>query len=139
MGSFRCDGLEETIRRMESLESGSEEMIDTYLTEAGERMRQLVLEEAAKSRYRMDSLRNHVKVSKPKEDKDGNWYVTVSVPGKNERGERYGTVYFVLNYGRRSNGAIEPSYFWTRAVKRANEEAPAIAQRVMEEHMKGSD
>ena len=56
-----------------------------------------------------------------KKSKNGEYYSIVSLNGKNERGERFATIAFVLNYGRQKKyGLIKGQYFWTRAVKSAN-------------------
>ena len=67
---------------------------------------------------------------KPKiqKGKDGVPYVTVTVTGTRADGERYGTVAFVLNYGRKEEyGHIEGSHFWNRAIEKTEAE--------MQQHM----
>ncbi len=67
---------------------------------------------------------------KPKiqKGKDGIPYVTVTVTGTRADGERYGTVAFVLNYGRKEKyGHIEGSHFWNRAIEKTEAE--------MQQHM----
>ena len=62
---------------------------------------------------------SHV-ICKPKIQRgsDGVPYVTVTVQGVRPDGQRYGTVAFVLNYGRRSEfGEIVGSHFWNRAIE----------------------
>lgn len=65
---------------------------------------------------------------KIKKGKDGIPYVTVTVTGTRADGERYGTVAFVLNYGRKEKyGHIEGSHFWNRAIEKTEAE--------MQQHM----
>ena len=60
--------------------------------------------------------------------KDGVPYGTVTVTGTRADGERYGTVAFVLNYGRKEEyGHITGSHFWNRAIEKTESE--------MEKHM----
>lgn len=79
------------------------------------------------------------KLTKPKSiktDKDGNKYLTVTVSGKNTRGERNATVLFVLNYGRSEPyGKIHGSYFWTRAVQRSERQVLPVYEKIINEEL----
>ena len=71
-----------------------------------------------------------LKAGKIKKNKNGEYYVTVTVNGKNIRGQRLATIAFVFNYGRQKKyGEIKGQYFWTRAVKQTEKILPQIYER----------
>ncbi|MBR4472517.1 MAG: hypothetical protein IKS55_02660 [Oscillospiraceae bacterium] len=81
---------------------------------------------------------SHV-VCKPKvqRGKDGIPYVVVTVTGIRADGERYGTVAFVLNYGRREKyGHITGSHFWNRAIEETESEMQAHMEEVFTRKLK---
>lgn len=80
-----------------------------------------IKQETNRSTYNLKWISPKIKASKMKKSKNGEYYSIVSLNGKNERGERFATIAFVLNYGRQKKyGLIKGQYFWTRAVKSAN-------------------
>ena len=75
--------------------------------------------------------------SSVRRDKNGTHYISVSVKGKNARGERLATIAFVLNYGRQKKyGLIAPSYMWTRAVQRAEKSIGRIYENIVNRILK---
>ncbi len=60
--------------------------------------------------------------------------LTVTVSGKRKDGQRYATVAFVLNYGRKKEyGQITGSYFWNRAIEAAEPRAVARCNEIIEQ------
>lgn len=95
----------------------------TRLLEAGAKhVSSAISDEAKKATYNLKFVSDKLKTNKVKKDKNGEYYITVTIRGKNERGERLAAVAFVLNYGRKKEyGLIRGSYFWTKAVKQAED------------------
>lgn len=80
-----------------------------------------IKQETNRSTYNLKWISPKLKAGKVKRNKNGDYYITVTVNGKNERGERLATIAFVFNYGRQKKyGLIKGQYFWTRAVKAAD-------------------
>lgn len=133
MAEFSVEGMDDLIKVMQQADLFDEET-QTELLQAGTaQLRDLIQEEAGRSQYNLKFLSSKLtKQKKVKRDKDGNYYMTVSVSGKNERGERNATVAFVLNYGRREEyGKIEGSYYWTRAVRRADGSLVPVYEKII--------
>lgn len=100
------------------LEAGSKALIDQIDTET------------RRSQYNLAWISPKLKAGKIKKNKNGEYYVTVTVNGKNTRGERLATIAFVFNYGRQKKyGEIKGQYFWTRAVKQTEKILPQIYER----------
>lgn len=138
MAEFQVDGLTELIQKLESDGLYSDEVAGEILFAQADEMKSETQKEMQKSPYDLDRISKKVGYTKKvKTDKDGVKYVTVSIKGKNERGERNATVAFVLNYGRSAQyGAIRGGHFWTRANQRVQKRALAIAEKKAEEYYK---
>lgn len=65
------------------------------------------------------TLRHFARSRKVRRTKDDVPYMVVTVNGKDERGQRYGTKAFVLNYGRRRGGRIPADYYLTISARNA--------------------
>ena len=133
MAEFSFDGIDDLIKSMQKADLFDEETQTDLLQAGTEQFREIVREEVTRSPYNLKFVSNKLtKQKKAKKDKDGNYYMTVSVSGKNERGERNATVAFVLNYGRREEyGKIEGSYYWTRAVRRADGSLVPVYEKII--------
>lgn len=133
MGEISFEGMDDLIRTMEKTDL-FDESTQTELLKAGtEHLRESIREETGRSQYDLKFVSGKLtNPKKAKKDKDGNYYMSVSVSGKNERGERNSTVAFVLNYGRREKyGKITGSYFWTRAVQRSQQSILPIYEKII--------
>lgn len=109
----------------ELLKAGASHLTDT------------IQEEAGRSSYRLSEISDKAGPSSVRRDKNGTHYISVSVKGKNARGERLATIAFVLNYGRQKKyGLIAPSYFWTRAVQRAEKSIGRIYENIVNRILK---
>lgn len=137
MAEFSFDGIDDLIKSMQKADLFDEETQTDLLQAGTEQFREIVREEVTRSPYNLKFVSNKLtKQKKAKKDKDGNYYMTVSVSGKNERGERNATVAFVLNYGRREEyGKIAGSYFWTRAARRSNNSVLAVYEKIITEKL----
>lgn len=133
MPGFSTSGMEDLIKAMEDADLFDEEAQTELLLAGTDHLRSTIQEEIVRAPYDLKFV--HLKLTKQrkaKKDKSGNYYMTVSVQGKNERGERNATVAFVLNYGRREEyGKIAGSYFWTRAVNRCAKSIIHIYERIL--------
>ena len=86
--------------------------------------------ETRRSSYNLRWISPKLKAGKIKKNKNGEYYVTVTVNGTNIRGQRLATIAFVFNYGRQKEyGEIKGQYFWTRAVKQTEKILPQIYER----------
>lgn len=113
--------------------------IQTKLLSAGtDHLQSRIKAQAAQSPYQLARIVSKLSKSKKiKKDKNGNYYMSVTISGKNERGERNATVAFVLNYGRSKKfGKINGSYFWTRAVKSAENSMLSVYEDVVNKELK---
>lgn len=138
MAEIETDGLTEFIRQLETDGLFSDEVAEEMLFAMADNMVETAQQKMRSSRYKMDRLAKKVGYTKKvKEEKNGGKSVTVTVKGKNKRGERNATVVFVLNYGRREQyGRIEPTHFWTKASKEAKEKSQEIAENAASEYYK---
>lgn len=76
----------------------------------------------------------HIGYNKSIKWKNGVPSVTVTVSGKRKDGQRFATVAFVLNYGRKKEyGQITGSYFWNRAIEAAEPKAVARCNEIIEQ------
>lgn len=103
---------------------------------AGEaHLSQCIRNEIAKAPYNLKFVSNRLtRNKKVKKDQNGNYYLSVSVSGKNVRGEKNAVVAFVLNYGRaKEYGEIAGSYFWTRAVNKASNSILPVYEKIITE------
>ncbi len=130
-------GMDELIKAMEQADIFNDDVQSKLLMAGAEKLREAIREEG--SRSGQDVGRMLSKLTKPKSiktDKDGNKYLTVTVSGKNTRGERNATVLFVLNYGRSEPyGKIHGSYFWTRAVQRSERQVLPVYEKIINEEL----
>ena len=133
MAELSFTGLDDVIQAMQRADLFDDET-QTELLQAGTaHLRETIQNEIARAPYQLKFVSSKLtKPKKAKKDKNGNYYMTVSVSGKNARGERNATVAFVLNYGRREEyGKIAGSYFWTRAVKRSENSVVPVYKAII--------
>lgn len=133
MAEFSFEGMDDLISAMQKADLFDEQTQTELLLSGTAQLRNLIQEEASRSQYNLKFLSSRLtKQKKVKRDKNGNYYMTVSVSGKNKRGERNATVAFVLNYGRREEyGKIEGSYYWTRAVRRSENSVVSVYEKII--------
>ena len=140
MAEFDVDfnSMGSLIKSLEGLDMFDEAMQTKLLSAGADQLMDAIREEADRSEYRLKRISSKLSKSrKPKKGKDGVYYVTVTVSGNNERGERNATGAFVLNYGRSEKyGAIQGSYFWTRAANRTEKTVPAVYEDIVSEELK---
>lgn len=138
MAEFSFDGMDELIAAMQEADIFDEATQTELLAAGSEHLRDVIREEVVRAPYNLKFVSQKLtKQRKAKKDKNGNYYMSVSVSGKNERGERNSTVAFVLNYGRsESYGKIPGSYFWTRAVKRSENTVVPVYEAIITEKYK---
>ena len=133
MADITFEGMDELIRALDAAGKLDDQTTDEILNAGADVALQAIRQAVRSSRYRISGYASAVKKSRVKK-RNGEPYISITVDGRNERGERRGTVLFVLNYGRSSHdphGAIQPGYFWTMATRQAMEPA----QKAMEEIM----
>lgn len=131
MAEFDCSSIDQLIKEMQSLDLYDEETQDEVLNAEADVLVSEIQKSMSTSKFDLSKIARNVKKSKAKKTK-GNRSVTVTVRGKNERGERNATVAFVLNYGRRKEfGEIVGEYFWTSAVKKAENPMLSAAEEVV--------
>lgn len=137
MAEFEVDGLAELIQKLESDGLLDEAAEDILFAQADE-MKDTVQSEMHKSRFDLQRIAKKVGYTKKvKVGKDGVKYLTVTVNGTNEQGERNATVAFVLNYGRSEQyGEIQGGYFWTKANKHMEKRVLTIAEEKAEQYYK---
>ena len=133
MAEFTFEGMDDLIKTMQKADLFDEQTQTELLLAGTAQLRDLIQEEAGRAPYNLKFLSSKLtKQKKVKRDKDGNYYMTVSVSGKNERGQRNATVAFVLNYGRREEfGKIAGSYYWTRAVRRSDNTVVPVYEKII--------
>ena len=136
MAEFKSSGVDGTIRALQQASLFNEDTVARLLERGSELFVSTVREEMERAPYRLGSILKKVarKGRTVSRDKNGDPFVTVTVNGKNRRGERNATVAFVLNYGRRKEfGEIAPAHFWTRAKQQTAEALPQAYAAVAEE------
>lgn len=137
MAKFEVSGMDETLRAMAKANIMDDETLDEMVQAGGSVVQREIRSGIAASRFRLDRLAGKVAMSRRKRDKNGNSYTTITLRGKNARGERNATVAFVLNYGRGAEyGRIEGDYFWTRAAQNAQEPATEAVRKIAEQKLK---
>lgn len=140
MAEFDVDfsSVDKLIQSLEELDLFDEDMQGKMLNAGADHLMDTIRKEAGSSGYRLSRISSKLSKSrKIKKDKDGNYYTSVTVSGKNERGQRNATVAFVLNYGRSEKyGRIEGSYYWTRAVKRTEQSLQRVYEDIVTEELK---
>lgn len=140
MAEFDVDfsSMDNMIKSLKGLDMFDEDMQRKLLNAGADFLVRTISEEAGRSDYHLKRISSKLSKSRTiKRDKDGNYYVTVTVNGKNDRGERNATVAFVLNYGRSEKyGRIQGSYYWTRAVKRTEKNVQTVYEEIVTEELK---
>lgn len=133
MAEFTFEGMDDLIKAMQKADLFDEQTQTELLLAGTAQLRDLIQEEAGRAPYNLKFISSKLtEQKKVKRDKDGNYYMTVSVSGKNERGQRNATVAFVLNYGRREEfGKIAGSYYWTRAVRRSDNMVVPVYEKII--------
>lgn len=135
MAEFEVDysSMDSLIKSLEGLDMFDEDMQSKLLNAGADLLIGTIREEANRSGFQLKRISSKLsKARKIKKDKNGNYYTTVTVGGKNERGERNATVAFVLNYGRSEKyGKIHGSYYWTRAVKRTEKSVQNVYEDIV--------
>ena len=100
MAEFDCSSIDQLIKEMQNLDLYDEETQDEVLNAEADVLVSEIQNSMSTSKFDLSKIARNVKKSKVKKT-NGNRSVTVTVRGKNERGERNAVVAFVLNYGRR--------------------------------------
>lgn len=138
MAEITFDGMDDLIKAMQQADLFDEATQTELLAAGTAHLRETISEETARAPYNLKWISPKLsKQKRAKKDKEGNYYMTVTVSGKNARGERNATVAFVLNYGRREEyGKIEGSYFWTRAVRRTENSVVLIYEKIVTEKLR---
>ena len=138
MANLSVSGIDELIAAMQKADIFDEATQTELLAAGSEHLRDVIREEVVRAPYNLKFVSQKLtKQRKAKKDKNGNYYMSVSVSGKNERGERNATVAFVLNYGRiEAYGKIPGSYFWTRAGKRSENTVVPVYEAIITEKYK---
>lgn len=133
MAELFFTGLDDVIQAMQRADLFDGETPTELLQAGTAHLRETIQDEIVRAPYQLKFVSSKLtKSKKSKIDKNGDYYMTVSVSGKNERGERNATVAFVLNYGRREEyGKISGSYFWTRAVRRSETSVIPVYENVI--------
>ena len=136
MAQFESD-INDLIEALRKADLFDEESQSRLLQAGADHLMKHVKAEASKSKYNLRFVSSKLKKNKLKRDKNGEYYVTVTIKGKNARGERLATIAFVLNYGRQKKyGGIEGNYFWTEAVKQASDSVAQVYERETEKIFK---
>lgn len=131
MAELEFNSIDQLIKGMQSLDLYDDETQDEVLNAEADVLVSEIQNSMSTSKFDLSKIARNVKKSKVKKTK-GNRSVTVTVRGKNERGERNATVAFVLNYGRRKEfGEIVGEYFWTSAVKKSENPMLSAAEEVV--------
>lgn len=138
MAEFETDGLAEFIRQLETDGLYDDEVAEKMLFAMADEMVDSVQKKMRGTRFDVDRLSRKVGYTKKvKNEKNGGKSVTVTVKGKNARGERNATVVFVLNYGRQEKyGRIAPGHFWDAATVETKEKVQQIAEDAATEYYK---
>ena len=138
MAKFETDDLAAFIRQLETDGLYNDEVAGEMLFSQASEMVSATRKKMHSTRYNMSRLSKKVGFTKKlTEEKNGGKSVTVTVKGKNKRGERNATVVFVLNYGRREEyGRLAPMHFWNAAEQETKEKAQEIAENAATEYYK---
>ena len=138
MAELEVDGLAELVRQLESADLYSDECAGKMLRDMAEDFESNVGKNMRSTRYDIAHMIKEVGHKKKiKTDKDGSKYVTVSIKGKNNHGERNATIVFVLNYGRQKEfGYIPPGHFWDAAAQQTSNNAQKIAENAANDYLK---
>ena len=130
MAEFECSSIDQLIKEMQSLDLYDADTQEDVLNAEADVLIEEIQKGMNASQFDLSKIARQVQKSKV--TKSTVRSVTVTVRGKNERGERNATVAFVLNYGRRKEfGEIVGEYFWTSAVKKAENPMLSAAEEVV--------
>lgn len=131
MAEFSFSGIDDLIKTLENNGLFDDETQKEMLYAGGD-----ILVKEAKSAAQAaghigpDDAISHIGYRKQvKKNKNGSPYITVTATGANKYKQKFATILFVLNYGRKKTqkqGEIRPSYFWSRARQTAE---PKIHQK----------
>lgn len=139
MASFDVEtgSMDEFVSFLQSQGLFSEDMQEKLLTAGADQLQAEIRTQANRAPYQLQRISSKLSRSrKIKKDKNGNYYMTVTVSGKNEKGERNATVAFVLNYGRSKQfGKISGSYFWTKAVNKTERTILPTYERIVNQEL----
>lgn len=132
-----ADSMDGFVSFLQSEGLFSEEFQAKLLTAGAEHLQSEIRTQAGRAPYRLQRISSKLSRSKKiKKDKNGNYYMTVTVSGKNDKGERNATVAFVLNYGRSEKfGKISGSYFWTKAVQKAERAVLPLYEEIVNQEL----
>lgn len=137
MATLNVVGMDDVAKIMQKADLFDEETQTDLLLAGTRHLRETIVSEISRARYNLKFVSPKLtKQTKAQKDKNGNYYMTVSVSGKNQRGEKNAVVAFVLNYGRSEKyGKIEGSYYWTIAVSRAEKTVVPIYEEIIKKKM----
>lgn len=129
MAEFNTD-MFDVIQALQKSDLFDEESQTRLLKVGASKLIEQIVSETSRTNYNLKFISPKLKAGKVRKNKNGDYTITVTVNGKNSRGERLATIAFVLNYGRQKKyGAIKGTYFWTRAVKQTEKILPQIYER----------
>lgn len=131
MADFSFSGVEDLIKALDQNGLFDEDTQQSMLYEAGDIFSKEVKTNAQTAGHiGPDDAISHIGYQKKiKKNKNGSRFISVTASGANKYKQKFATILFVLNYGRRktqTQGEIQPSYFWTRARQTAE---PKIHQK----------
>ena len=140
MASFDVSGdLSEMVSNLEKLNLFDDATQKEVLTGCGDILTRKIKELFTGDWETTETFRHVVCKPRIQRDRNGVPYVTVTVDGKRSDGQRYGTIAFVLNYGRREEyGHIEGSHFWNRAVEVTEKEMQQLIEEITNERIQKS-
>lgn len=134
MANFNAEfsSLDKVLEAIQKTDVFDDDLQEKLLKAGSEELTRAIREESMRSGFDLKNIREKVGQSgKVKKLKNGTRYVVVSVKGKNHEGTPNGRIAFVLNYGRQEKyGKISGSYFWTRAVNRAERTIPTVYEEI---------
>lgn len=141
MADITFEGMDDIIRALDAAGKMDDDTVKDILNAGADIAVEEIRTQIRGSRFKIAEYAPYVTKGKIKRNKNGDPYMSVTVSGTNQHGERRGTVLFVLNYGRSSrdpHGEIRPGYFWTVATQKAKEEAArameaALAKKLQKE------
>lgn len=135
MAKLSFEGMDSLIKALHDADLFTEDVQQELLSAGEAHVSDLIRQEISRDPYNLSFVdKKLTRNRKIEKDKNGDYYLYVSVTGKNDRGERNAAVAFVLNYGRREKfGKIEGSYFWTSAVQRSSNSLLPVYEKVITE------
>ncbi len=138
MANFTVTGLDEMVETLQDENLLDSATLKEIMYAAGDILVEELKRYTRESGFRLAGYSRGIRYQKKiKRDKYGDPYITVTVTGKNERGQRRATVMFVLNYGRsKEYGEIVGSYFWTRGSKAAEQDVAKEIETIINRKLK---